>query len=301
MDGTVQAVRSYGHLPFGETWYESGIASKWKFTTYERTDESLPDYAMFRHYSSRYGRFMQVDPVPGIIGIPASVNGNAYVGNDPINATDPLGLFMRCTEGYHPIFDGAGLGIGCEADSDGSNNGGGGGGGRIYNRMAQPVSLEGGGGGTKPDKGELIRRLISNKNCADLFGGLSNALHAIAQTEYVDVNSVPPVNVEGDVVNNFASDPGLIAWSVTYYSGTQVPTPRAFIAITYYRGGDSRFSPVVQLHEGRHVVGYGKEIDAPWDKSGTDGKYTLEYLTIKVLCPESPVPTVSSDVPNEIQ
>jgi hypothetical protein len=39
-------MRSFGHYPFGETWYETGTASKCKFTSYERDPESLNDYAI---------------------------------------------------------------------------------------------------------------------------------------------------------------------------------------------------------------------------------------------------------------
>jgi hypothetical protein len=35
-NATGTTVRTFGHLPFGETWYETGTADKWKFTGYER-------------------------------------------------------------------------------------------------------------------------------------------------------------------------------------------------------------------------------------------------------------------------
>jgi RHS repeat-associated protein len=47
------------HFPFGE----GGVSDKWAFTSYER-DESGLDYAMFRYYSPRIGRFMSAD-LPG--------------------------------------------------------------------------------------------------------------------------------------------------------------------------------------------------------------------------------------------
>jgi hypothetical protein len=42
--------RTFGQLPFGETWYETGTADKWKFASYERdsgTGETGLDYANF--------------------------------------------------------------------------------------------------------------------------------------------------------------------------------------------------------------------------------------------------------------
>ena len=47
-----------------------------------------------RIYSPGWGRFLQADPV----GYAAGVNLYAYVGNDPLNATDPQGLcYPACT------------------------------------------------------------------------------------------------------------------------------------------------------------------------------------------------------------
>jgi hypothetical protein len=62
-DSAGTAVHTYGHYPFGETWYETGTADKWKFihsthsvrsgqASYERDTESSLDYAMFRYDSS---------------------------------------------------------------------------------------------------------------------------------------------------------------------------------------------------------------------------------------------------------
>ena len=41
-----------------------------------------------RYYSAAIGRFLQTDPV----GYTADINLYAYVGNDPVNMTDPMGL-----------------------------------------------------------------------------------------------------------------------------------------------------------------------------------------------------------------
>jgi RHS repeat-associated protein len=91
-DSTGTVTRTYGHLPFGETWYETGTASKLKFTSYEADAESSLNYAMMRYQSSRLGRFMSPDPLAGQISNPQSLSRYAYVVGDPINATDPTGL-----------------------------------------------------------------------------------------------------------------------------------------------------------------------------------------------------------------
>src|SRR5216683_4054930 len=81
-----------GHYPFGETWYETGTTTKFKFTTYERDGESGNDYAMARFNINRLGRFSSPDPIAGSIGDPQSLNRYTYVKNYPIGFVDPSGL-----------------------------------------------------------------------------------------------------------------------------------------------------------------------------------------------------------------
>ncbi|HQO21286.1 MAG TPA: RHS repeat-associated core domain-containing protein, partial [Acidobacteriota bacterium] len=50
-------------------------------------------YMHFRYYGSNIGRFMKPDPVGGNPGNPQSWNLYAYVGNNPINRTDPTGMY----------------------------------------------------------------------------------------------------------------------------------------------------------------------------------------------------------------
>jgi RHS repeat-associated protein len=98
-DSSGNVLRRFGHFPFGETWYETGTADKWKLTTFERdsgSGETGLDYARNRYYSSVQGRFLSADPVAGALGLPQSLNRYAYVMNDPINLLDPSGLAPDC-------------------------------------------------------------------------------------------------------------------------------------------------------------------------------------------------------------
>ncbi len=94
--GTMQPYGAVG----GDNSYQSPTKSnpsQKRFTSYDRSDSTGLDYAVNRFYSSQQGRFTQVDPI-GMSGAslsnPQSLNMYAYCGNDPINLTDPDGLFF---------------------------------------------------------------------------------------------------------------------------------------------------------------------------------------------------------------
>jgi RHS repeat-associated protein len=65
-----------------------------RYTSYER-DNNGGDEAMMRRYESQWQRFAQPDPYAGSYDLsnPQSFNRYAYVQNDPVNFTDPSGLF----------------------------------------------------------------------------------------------------------------------------------------------------------------------------------------------------------------
>jgi len=94
-DSNGAVVRSYGSFPFGETWYENGASDKWKFTTYEFDAESGLNYAQARFDSPSQGRFMSLDAAGASPANPQSLNRYPYAFNDPINNTDPSGLYPQ--------------------------------------------------------------------------------------------------------------------------------------------------------------------------------------------------------------
>jgi RHS repeat-associated protein len=93
-----------GNYPFGEFWYSSSTTTKWRFTSYERDAESGNDYAIFRYHSNRLGRFLTPDPLAGTVADPQSLNRYSYVGNDPINRTDPTGLLSLANDWFWILF-----------------------------------------------------------------------------------------------------------------------------------------------------------------------------------------------------
>ncbi len=76
---------------------ESTTSQSKRFTSYERSAQTGLDYAVNRTYDSKLGRFTQGDPI-GMsavsLGSPQTLNLYTYCGNDPINHTDPDGLFF---------------------------------------------------------------------------------------------------------------------------------------------------------------------------------------------------------------
>jgi len=92
LDSSGSVLGRQSHLPFGEDFGESGNQEKHHFTSYDRDSESGSDYALNRQYSQDTGRFLRVDSYNDLSD-PQSLNRYAYVKNDPIGATDPLGLW----------------------------------------------------------------------------------------------------------------------------------------------------------------------------------------------------------------
>ncbi|MBI2677145.1 MAG: RHS repeat-associated core domain-containing protein, partial [Candidatus Koribacter versatilis] len=123
-DAGGSVTRTFGHFPYGETWYETGAASRQKFTTYERDGESQLDYANARSFIPRLGRFLTADPLAGSIGDPQTLGRYAYTAGDPINLSDPTG--MQTCDSANTIEQKAACLL---ANQDGPSGGGGGWGG----------------------------------------------------------------------------------------------------------------------------------------------------------------------------
>ncbi|PVM90329.1 RHS repeat domain-containing protein [Caulobacter endophyticus] len=92
--GSVVAVSNGVGTAVGiNTYDEYGVPAAGNLGRYQYTGQTwLPEAGVYnykaRTYSPSLGRFMQTDP----IGYGDGINWQAYVGNDPINGIDPLGL-----------------------------------------------------------------------------------------------------------------------------------------------------------------------------------------------------------------
>lgn len=87
MDSVSGTLTKRGYLPYGGS---ASVIGTFAYTG-QRIDPETGGlhYYRARMYAPKWRRFMQVDP----LGYSGGTNLYAYVGNDPLNATDPTGLW----------------------------------------------------------------------------------------------------------------------------------------------------------------------------------------------------------------
>ncbi|MGB8887674.1 MAG: RHS repeat-associated core domain-containing protein, partial [Candidatus Korobacteraceae bacterium] len=93
-DGSGNVIYDRAYAPFGEVYDETAITNRNFTGQTEDTTPGLYDF-LFRQQSRTQGRWMVPDPA-GLAAVditnPQTWNRYAYLANNPLNATDPLGL-----------------------------------------------------------------------------------------------------------------------------------------------------------------------------------------------------------------
>jgi RHS repeat-associated protein len=83
------SLTSYSYDSFGKTTSANSLSNPFQFTGRENDLTGLYYYRA-RYYHPNLQRFISEDPVRRLAG---QINFYAYVGNDPVNGKDPLGLW----------------------------------------------------------------------------------------------------------------------------------------------------------------------------------------------------------------
>ncbi len=113
-------VRSTEYDPFGNWHSTQGQANiHMLFQGQQLDSESSLYYMRARYYDPMQGRFISKDPVKGYLTIPQTQNGYSYVGNNPINYSDPSGLDY--INAGITIGGGLGVGVGVLLNEDGAS------------------------------------------------------------------------------------------------------------------------------------------------------------------------------------
>jgi RHS repeat-associated protein len=197
--GTVRANtqgESFAYYPFGEE-RTSTVDGRDKFATYFRDTVGL-DYAQQRYYNAGMGSFSTPDPggiKTAVPSRPSSWNRYAYVEGDPVNFTDPRGLFMcaDCGDGGGESGEDSGYAPPVWGDrppppamSDSDQHGTGGGGSSLATRMRSFMQAAVGGLGPGCQRALGAVNLSVATPPGTLGGGQVNLLMALGQTDGVN-------------------------------------------------------------------------------------------------------------------
>ena len=91
LDGDAELVGRYEYGPFGDPYGHVGAGTSFQFAGELWDEASQLYYLRARHYNPALGRFMTRDPFAGLVQMPQTLHPYAYVGNNPVNLTDPSG------------------------------------------------------------------------------------------------------------------------------------------------------------------------------------------------------------------
>jgi hypothetical protein len=233
----------------------------------------------------------------------ATLNRFAYANDDPVNTMDPLGLdgFMSCmNDMVRWSFDGGKTWSPWYASGSVTCVGGGAGGSQIG------VGGAGNNGGGGPDahkklRAQALRALLTNPDCASLFGGLANALNALFGTTYYDytpgMNNPDPSFIPGATWSGITNglNAGDAAETAFSKAGNQL-LGDTFLASNFFSKaapgfgtGDITGQMTLVMHELEHVALQSvSPPDNPQDSNSANSK------AINEKCNPKDIPTDNS-------
>jgi len=117
-DSTGAKLRSTEYDPFGNWRAANGQSNiQMLYQGQQQDPESNLYYLRARYYDTTTGRFISKDPVEGTLGNPQSQNGYNYANDNPVNFSDPLGLYTNANLSGGDL----GIGISCGVIFDNGN------------------------------------------------------------------------------------------------------------------------------------------------------------------------------------
>lgn len=101
-DSLGRVVQKYEYDSFGNITYiqDTSFVQPYTYTGREYDEETGLHYYRARYYDAKVGRFITEDPI-GLLG---GINKFVYVGNNPVNFKDPLGLYYLCPNFISPSY-----------------------------------------------------------------------------------------------------------------------------------------------------------------------------------------------------
>ena len=298
-DSNGNALEQLGHYPFGESWYNA-TNDKLLFTSYERDSESGNDYAMARYNVNRLGRFSSADPLSGTISNPQSLNRYPYVLNDPINLSDPLAL-TSCDSNGDNCYDSVTVTADAPDEEDW---------GDPWTPSPPFLLFEGGRKGPidfASLKARALVTLLTNPDCASLFGGFMNAVTSLFSSTY-DVYSPGDTNPYPDQIRDDrwsyrTQSLKPTTYGFTFWSSAR-PGGNIFFTSTFNTlapGFASNLDDITQMtgffHEQEHAANQSKQEDHKIDAPGAT---LADAQNINSKCTPKQIDTQSAPITGQL-
>ena len=102
-DASGTLVKRYAYDAWGDTLVDDGVLpydNRLRFVGREFDAESGLYHVRARAYDPASGRFLQKDPLQGVLRVPQSLNLYAYARNNPLNFIDPSGRLVAVEYGF---------------------------------------------------------------------------------------------------------------------------------------------------------------------------------------------------------